>query len=40
MIPGPDGVYVLQLNADGLESQMDIVGAATTVIDDETRIGF
>ncbi len=40
VIPGPDGVYVLQLNADGLENQMDIVGSATTVIDDETKIGF
>jgi hypothetical protein len=40
VIPGPDGVYVLQLNADGLENQMDIIGPATTVIDDETKIGF
>ncbi|MGQ9406683.1 LpqN/LpqT family lipoprotein [Mycolicibacterium gilvum] len=39
VIPGSDGAwYVLQLNADGLESQIDIVGPATTVIDDETTI--
>lgn len=40
IIPGPDGVYVLQLNADGLEDQAEIVGAATTVIDEQTTIGF
>ena len=33
MIPGADGLYVLQLNADGLADQADIVGAATDVID-------
>jgi Probable lipoprotein LpqN len=38
VIPGSDGLYVLQLNADGLEDQGDIVGAATTVIDDQTKI--
>ena len=31
VIPGADGLYVLQLNADGLENQADIVGAATNV---------
>ncbi|MGE2688298.1 LpqN/LpqT family lipoprotein [Mycolicibacterium pulveris] len=40
VIPGDDGLYVLQLNADGLESQAGIVGAATTVIDEQTTIGF
>lgn len=40
VIPGPDGLYVLQLNADGLESQAEIVGAATNVIDEQTTIGF
>ncbi len=40
VIPGPDGLYVLQLNADGLENQADIVGAATNVIDEQTSIGF
>ena len=34
VIAGADGLYVLQLNADGLENQGDIVGAATNVIDD------
>jgi hypothetical protein len=38
VIPGADGVYVLQLNADGLEDQGDIVGAATNVIDEQTVI--
>lgn len=38
VIPGRDGLYVLQLNADGVESQMDIVVAATDIIDSETRI--
>ena len=38
VIPGRDGVYVLQLNADGLEDQGDIVGAATDVIDSQTTI--
>ncbi|MDG5485753.1 LpqN/LpqT family lipoprotein [Mycolicibacterium gadium] len=40
VIPRPDGLYVLQLNADGLESQSDIVGAATVVIDEQTKIRF
>jgi hypothetical protein len=38
VIPGSDGLYVLQLNADGLESQKEIIGAATDVIDSETKI--
>ncbi len=38
VIPGADGLYVLQLNADGLENQADIVGAATNVIDEQTTI--
>jgi hypothetical protein len=38
VIPGTDGLYVLQLNADGLENQGDIVGTATTAIDDQTKI--
>ena len=38
VIPGSDGLYVLPLNADGLEGQAEIVGAATTVIDDQTTI--
>lgn len=40
VIPGSDGLYVLQLNADGLEEQTDIVSAATDVIDNETTITF
>lgn len=38
VIPGNDGLYVLQLNADGLEDQAQIVGAATDVIDAQTKI--
>ena len=40
VIPGHDGVYVLQLNADGLETQSDIITAATDVIDNQTAISF
>ena len=40
VIPGQDGVYVLQLNADGLESQTDIVSAATDAIDSGATITF
>jgi hypothetical protein len=38
VIPGSDGLYVLQLNADGLEDQKEIIGAATDVIDSQTAI--
>ncbi|MDO3400032.1 LpqN/LpqT family lipoprotein [Mycolicibacterium neoaurum] len=38
VIPGSDGLYVLQLNADGLADQADILSAATDVIDAETVI--
>lgn len=38
VIPGSDGLYVLQLNADGLEAQKEIIGAATDVIDSQTKI--
>ena len=38
VIPGADGLYVLQLNADGLNDQVDIVGAATDAIDSGTTI--
>lgn len=38
VVQGSDGLYVLQLNADGTEDQVDIVSAATTVIDSETAI--
>jgi hypothetical protein len=38
VIPGADGLYILQLNVDGLESQAEIVGSATNVIDAETTI--
>lgn len=38
VIPAGTGVYVLQLNADALESQAGIVAAATAVIDAQTII--
>jgi hypothetical protein len=38
VIPGSDGLYVLQLNADGLEDQLEIIGPATDAIDAETTI--
>ena len=38
VIPGSEGLYVLQLNADGLDDQAEIVGAATNVIDEQTKI--
>jgi hypothetical protein len=40
VIPGDDGLYVLQLNADGLEDQSDIISNATDVIDSQTAISF
>ena len=38
VIPGQDGLYVLQLNADGLEDQMMALLDATSVIDEQTTI--
>jgi Probable lipoprotein LpqN len=38
VIPGKDGVYVLQLNADGLQDQLGTVSPATTTVDDQTTI--
>jgi len=38
VIPRGDGLYVLQLNADGLEDEGEIVSAANTVIDEQTKI--
>lgn len=38
VISGNGGVYVLQLNADGLDTQADVVSAATDVIDQQTTI--
>jgi hypothetical protein len=40
VITGQDGLYVLQLNADGSEDQSDIISAATDVIDNQTTISF
>ncbi len=40
VIPGEDGLYVLQLNADGTEDQAIPLMDATQVIDDETKITF
>jgi hypothetical protein len=38
VIPGQDGLYVLQLNADGTEDQMGALLDATGVIDEQTTI--
>ncbi len=38
VIPGQDGLYVLQLNADGTEDQAIPLMGATQVVDDETTI--
>jgi hypothetical protein len=38
VIPGQGALYVLQLNADGLENQMQTLNSATDVIDTQTTI--
>jgi Probable lipoprotein LpqN len=38
VIPGQDGLYVLQLNADGTEDQMGPLMDATNAIDEQTKI--
>jgi hypothetical protein len=38
VIPAQDGLYVLQLNADGTEDQMGALMDATSVIDEQTTI--
>ena len=38
IIPGQDGLFVLQLNADGLEDQMGALMDATAAIDEQTKI--
>ncbi|WP_019972073.1 LpqN/LpqT family lipoprotein [Mycobacterium sp. 141] len=38
VIPGQGGLYVLQLNADGLEDQMGALLDATAMIDEQTTI--
>lgn len=38
VIPGQDGLYVLQLNADGLEDQMTALLDAAAMIDEQTTI--
>lgn len=38
VIPGQDGLYVLQLNADGLEDQLGPLLDATSAIDEQTTI--
>jgi probable lipoprotein LpqN len=38
VIPTQGGLFVLQLNADGLADQMDALMTATNVIDDQTTI--
>ncbi len=38
VIPGQDGLFVLQLNADGRDDQMTALMDATSVIDEKTKI--
>ncbi len=38
VIPGEDGLYVLQLNADGTQDQESVLMDATQAVDDETTI--
>jgi hypothetical protein len=38
VIPGQDGLYVLQLNADGREDQMGALMDATSAIDEQAKI--
>lgn len=38
VIPGQDGLYVLQLNAEGLEEQLPAMIEATTIIDQQATI--
>jgi hypothetical protein len=38
VIPGADGLCILQLNVDGLENQAEVVGSATNVVDEQTTI--
>ena len=38
IIPARDGVFVLQLNADGTEDQMGVLADATNIIDEQTKI--
>jgi uncharacterized protein YceK len=38
VIPGQDGLFVLQLNADGTEEQMPQLMDATNAIDEQTKI--
>lgn len=40
VIPGQDGVYVLQLTADGLAGDLSTIMDATNVIDPQTTITF
>lgn len=40
VIPGQDGVYVLQLTADGLDGELSTIMDATKVIDPQTTITF
>ena len=38
VIPGQDGLYVLQLNAYSDESEADILAEATSIVDEQTTI--
>lgn len=38
VIPGADGLYILQINVDGTPDQIDLLASATQTVDDDTTI--
>ncbi|MFG1931531.1 LpqN/LpqT family lipoprotein [Mycobacterium sp. NPDC048908] len=38
VVPGKGGLYVLQLNADGVVAEKEIIRAATDIVDSDTKI--
>lgn len=38
VIPGADGLYILQINVDGTSDQFDLLASATQTVDDQTTI--
>lgn len=38
VIPGSDGLYILQINVDGTSDQLDLLASATETVDNDTTI--
>lgn len=38
VIPGQDGLYILQINVDGVPDQFGLLASATTAVDEQTTI--